>query len=221
MITNSFTHGPEGWCSYDYHHSIVSGGHNIFILATWSPEGGVEGSGHIWTDHTRWSADTPEQPLSILPLLFYRRWMGLGPVDLRNARVSVHLRGDNLQLDGARCYFWVHSGHTRWHCTAHPLEITDGRWPEKPCRFTLETDESLWHHSWSLDRANPMRLDALLGRAESYGFSFTGNGRKGPGCAAPAPAAPAGPAPPPQSAATGCTPRCTRPYSAPCSPRPH
>jgi hypothetical protein len=174
MIYNTFSIGPEAWCSYDYHHSMVSGGQNIFILTTWSPEGGVNNSGHVWTDHTRWSADTPEKPLSILPLLFYRRWVNLGPVDLRNAEVSVYLRGDHLKMDGAQCYFWTHSAHTRWHYTAGPLTISDGCWASEPLHFVLENDESRWHHSWSIDRNNPARLDTALSRAESYGFSFTG-----------------------------------------------
>ena len=104
MITNHFDKGPEGWCSYDYHASMVSGGHNVFILSTWVREGGVNNSGYVFTDHTRWSADTPEKPLSILPLIFYRGWINEDPVDLRNACVSVYLRGDSLKLDGVQCY---------------------------------------------------------------------------------------------------------------------
>lgn len=174
MITNHFDKGPEGWCSYDYHASMVSGGHNIFILTTFVREGGVNNSGYVFTDHTRWSADTPEKPLSILPLIFYRSWINEGPVDLRNADVSVYLRGDSLVLDGAQCCFWVHSGGTRWHYTSHPLTISDGHWAVEPCRFTLKNDESLWHRSWSIDPTDPMRLDNLLADAASYGFSFAG-----------------------------------------------
>ena len=42
MIVNRFSKGPEGWCSYDYHASIVSGGRNVFVLATWEGSGGVD-----------------------------------------------------------------------------------------------------------------------------------------------------------------------------------
>ena len=87
---------------------MIAGGQNIFILTTWEKDGGVGNSGYVWSDHTRWSADTPEIPLSILPLLFYRSWLNEDPIDLRNAEVSVYLRGDNLRLDGAECFFWVH-----------------------------------------------------------------------------------------------------------------
>ena len=174
MVRNSFDKGPEGWCSYDYHASMVSGGRNIFILTTWEPKGGVNNSGYVWADHTQWSADTPEKPLSILPLLFYRRWVNADPLDLRGAEVSVYIRGDNLQLDGAHCFFWVHGQHTRWHLTSHPLTIGEGCWPSEPNRFTLVGDPALWHNSWSQDPRNPVPLDSLLGRAESYGFSFVG-----------------------------------------------
>ncbi len=126
VIENRFALGPEGWCSYEYHASVVAG-ENIFILTTWSPNGGVGDGGYVWVDQTRWSADTPEKPLSILPLIRYQSWGGEGPVDLRGAELSVSLRGDGLQLNGAQCYFWAHIGGTRWHCSGHPIEIADGQ----------------------------------------------------------------------------------------------
>ena len=171
MIRNSFEKGPEGWCSYDYHASIVADGQNIFVLTTWQRNGGVGDSGHIWTDHRRWSADTPEQPISILPLIYYRNWLGEDPLDLREADVSVHLRGDNLRLDGALCYFWVGGPGTRWHLTGQPLAISEGAWGAEPARFRLRNDESLWHRSWAM---RPQGLEAVLANTGSYGFSFVG-----------------------------------------------
>lgn len=173
MIDNQFTRGPEGWCSYDYHASMITGG-NVFILATWDPTGGVDGGGCVFSDHTRWSADTPESPLSILPLLHYRGWVDADSVDLRNAEVSVYLRGDGLNLDGARCYFWTHVTRTRWHLTSAPLRIGDGAWTSEPNRFRLTPDESLWHNSWTAEPDGLRRLEPLLAEAESYGFSFMG-----------------------------------------------
>ncbi|MBI3943496.1 MAG: hypothetical protein HY326_10830 [Chloroflexi bacterium] len=176
MIKNSFDKGPESWYSYDYHASIVSGGYNIFKMVTFRRQGGVNDSGYVWTDHLRWSADTPESPLSILPLLTYRSWINADPIDLRGAQVSVYLRGDNLNLNGAKCYFWVHSGGTRWHYHGNPLTISERRWSDEPLRFTLRNDASLWHNSWSHIPNNPMPLDQLLSQAVSYGFSFAGFG---------------------------------------------
>jgi hypothetical protein len=173
-IENRFSRGPEGWCSYDYHASMVSGRTNIFILGTWAKGGGVGDGNYIWTDHTRWSADTPEKPLSILPLLFYRSWIDADPVDLREREVSVSLRGDDLNLDGARCFFWVHGGNTRWHYTARPLEISAGRWGPELQRFVLRDDPARWHRSWSLDEPTALSLSQTLQEARSYGFSFTG-----------------------------------------------
>jgi len=174
MIRNPFIRGPEGWCSYDYHASMVSGKHNVFIMTTWSPTGGVDDGSYVWTDHTRWSADTPEQPLSILPMLHYRSWVDADPVDLRDAEMSVYLRGDDLVLDGAACHFWVHSGGTRWHLNSTALEIGDGCWPTAPSRVQLTPDESRWHNSWSGDPQGPLSLSELLANAVSYGFSFVG-----------------------------------------------
>ena len=173
MVRNNFARGPEGWCSYDYHASIVAGGRNIFILATWEKEGGIGNAGYVWADHTRWSADTPEKPLSILPLLFYRSWVNADPIDLRDAEVSVYLRGDNLRLDGAQCFFWIHGAGGRWHYTSHPLALSDTSWSSEPLRFRLQNDEPLWHHSWPRDpESRP--LESILGRVHSYGFSFVG-----------------------------------------------
>lgn len=173
VVSNEFAKGPEGWCSYDYHASVVSN-KNIFILATWAKECGVRNGNCIWVDHTRWSADTPEKPLSILPLLFYRSWVDADPIDLRGREVSVHLRGDDLQQYGASCFFWVVSGKTRWHYTARPLKISKNRWAPAPQRFVLRDDETLWHRSWADTHSQALSLTELLGNAQSYGFSFTG-----------------------------------------------
>ena len=178
MIRNSFDKGPEGWCSYDYHWSIVAKGRNIFILTTWQPSGGVNDSGYVWCDEARWSADTPESPVSVLPFITYVHWVGLEPPDLREAQVSVYLRGDDLQLDGAQCYFWVVSGGGRWHFTSRPLTISEGRWADEPNVFVLKNDEALWHRSWSADPSNPPALSDLLSDAHSYGFSLVGFGQE-------------------------------------------
>jgi hypothetical protein len=175
-LRNSFDRGPEGWCSYDYHWSIVAGGRNIFVLTAWEESGGVGGSGYVWSDQNQWSADTPEAPISMLPLLVYTNWTGGDPVDLRGARVSAYLRGDGLLLNGASCYFWVVGRGGRWHMTSQPLHISDGRWADEPNVFTLHTDESLWHRSWSSDSSRPPSLESLLSSCRSYGFSFVGFG---------------------------------------------
>ena len=172
MIKNNFDKGPEGWCSYDYHASMVADGSNIFILATWAAQGGEDNGSFIWTDHRRWSADTPERPLSILPLLCYRSWVGADPLDMRQSAVAVHLRADRLRLDGAQCFFWVHAASTRWHYTAHPLALEEGVWTAN--RLALAADENQWHRSWSADPGHPVALEQVLSRAESYGFSFVG-----------------------------------------------
>ena len=178
MIKNSFDQGPEGWCSYDYHWSIVARGHNIFILTTWEASGGVGGSGYVWCDETRWSADTPEEPVSLLPFITYTNWAGREPLDLREARASVYLRGDALQLFGSQCYFWVVGPGGRWHLTSHPLEISNGEWAGEPNVFVLRNDESLWHRSWSADPAHPPSLSDLLTCASSYGFALVGFGQE-------------------------------------------
>ena len=171
-VVNTFEKGPEGWCSYEYHASVVAG-ENYFVLTTWDEDGGSDDSGCVWADHTRWSTDTPERPVSILPLILYRNWVGESPIDLREAELSVQLRGDDLQLAGAECYFWAHTSGTRWHCSGRPVEIFNGRWAE-PTRLKLENDESLWYKSWVRDPKIEAGLDEVLSSASSYGFSFIG-----------------------------------------------
>ncbi len=184
VIRNSFGVGPEGWHSYDYHGEIVTGA-GIFVLTTWQREGGVNGGGFIWADQSRWSTDVPERPISILALIHYRSWVGLEPIDLRGCEVSVYLRGDDLRLYGAECYFWVHSPGVRWHYSKNPIPIADAQWSAEPSRFRLENDESLWHRSYSSEefwhRSYPEggpRLDSVLGNVHSYGFSFIGFSRE-------------------------------------------
>ena len=71
--------------------------------------------------------DKPEAPVSILPSIYYRSWGNDDAVDLRGADVSVYLRGDELNVYGDECYFWVHSNDIRWHYASNPLQISDGK----------------------------------------------------------------------------------------------
>lgn len=174
VIRNTFAVGPESWCSYEYNASIVAKD-EIFILTTWSPTGGPGNAGYVWADETRWSADIPESPISILALITYRRWANLGPIDLRGAKGSVYLRGDGLQLHGAKCFFWANRLGERWHLTSQPLEISAGGWADGPQRFSLPNDESAWHRSWAPH--TPKSLDGTLANAISYGFAFVGYAR--------------------------------------------
>ena len=171
-VTNTFEKGPEGWCSYEYHASVVAGS-NYFVLTTWEERGGVADCGYVWADETRWSTDAPERPVSILPLILYRNWVGEPAIDLRGAELSVRLRGDSLNLGGAECYFWAHTSGTRWHLNSCPLAIADGHWAE-PTRITLKNEESRWHKSWTRDPMNEANLEAVLASTTSYGFSFVG-----------------------------------------------
>ena len=173
-MKNTFDFGPESWCSYDYHASIVANGNNIFILTTHSKTGGVNNSGYVWTDEKRWSTDTPEVPMSILPFIFYRNWIGEEPINLENASISVYLRGDNLNLYNAKCYFWVYSNNTRWHNTSFPLIISEGKWATKPEKIDIFSDESNWNNSWKGLLENPVPIKEVLRNCESYGFSFVG-----------------------------------------------
>jgi len=185
-IANTFDRGRESWQIYDYNGG--SGSQNVFYLPTWEKTGGVGNSGYIWGDDSRWRIDTPENPHSILAFILYYHWITLdakepgrttprptvylkeGELDLREAEVSVRLRGDGLDLKGAKCYFWAMGETGRWHYTSRPLKISQGTWgPEE--RFVLRNDESQWHFSWPPGGGN---LNEALRTSHSCGFSFVG-----------------------------------------------
>jgi hypothetical protein len=175
-IHNTFEIGPEGWSSYDYHQSVVQReGKAIMILTTHQKTGGINDGGFVWTNDHVWTPDIPEDPVSILPLLIYRNWTNEKPVDLRDKTLSVSLRGDGLDLEGAECYFWVVCGMTRWHMNSQPIEIPEGAWPTSPAEMQLTNDENLWHRSWSKDPSNATSLNDCLKNCVSYGFSFVGS----------------------------------------------
>ncbi len=147
MVKHSFAKGPEGWASYDYHASVIAGA-EIFVMSTWEKEGGINGGSYIWSDHHRWSADTPENPVSILAFIRYRQWFNEDPIDLRGAELSCSLRGDGLNINTAKCYFWAHVPGNRWHCHAQPITVSQGKWADKSTVLTLNADPAQWYRSW-------------------------------------------------------------------------
>ena len=172
-MKSTFDQGPEGWCSYEY-HAGVRAGRSMFILTVWEPTGGVDDSGYIWSDEHGWSADTPEVPISVFPFVIRTHWVGLEPLDFRDANVSVYLRGDNLVTSGARCVFWIESGETSYHLNSHLLEISDGRWSDEPNRFVLADDESKWHRTWAKDPSRARGLSDALAETRRYAFQLVG-----------------------------------------------
>jgi len=170
-MKNNFDKGPEGWCSYDYHASMVADGSNIFILATWAAQGGVDNGSFIWTDHRRWSADTPERPLSILPLLCYRSWVGADPLDMRQSAVAVHLRADRLRLDGqlpCTCNRRKPMAPQLVRRPGPSRRPRTGVEPGRELRFLLRrifqrsyrqvVNEPIFYHRWDVD-GSPLPLD--------------------------------------------------------------
>jgi hypothetical protein len=178
---DNFDAGAEGWQVYDYNGLPFpqTGGTNVFYPVTRESSGGIGNSGYIWGDDSRWRIDVPESPNSILSFIIYRGWVGGQTLDLRNATVSVYLRGDSLDLNGADVYFWALNKNFpggkggRYHYTSQPLQVSEGAWGTE-LSFVLQNDESLWHNSWQRVPSDPVNLNDLLANADSYGFSFVG-----------------------------------------------
>ena len=171
-LVNDFNTGAEGWQIYDFNGGIP-GGPNVFRPVTWESAGGVKNSGYVWGDDSRWEIDTPEIPNSILAFIIYRDWVEGQALDLRNATVSVYLRGDQLDLKGGKCYFWAlnHAKGARYHYMSHPLQVSQDAWGRK-LSFILK-DEG-WHNTWQRNPSSPANLNDALSVCDSYGFSFLG-----------------------------------------------
>ena len=163
------------WSSYEY-----LGPGDKYHPVNVEHNGGPDDQSFIWVDDSVWSIDTPESPPSILSLLRYQSWACEPFLDLRNATVEFSLRGDDLDLKGGSCFFWILTQtpfSTRWHYMDKPLDISREKW-EKPQKIILRDEPSLWHRSFHKGSGQPHGLSQTLGRCMSYGFSFTGFNEK-------------------------------------------
>ena len=169
MVENTFDKDDGKWCSYFYGGGIDK---DCFVPVVREKTGGVNNSGYIWADDTMWNIDEPDD--SILAFVFYRSWTGNGSINLMDRKVSLYLRGDNLKLYGAECYFWVFTPYTRWHYIHEPLRIQNFRWDSTPDYIHLTNDESLWYNSWCEEGYRRKTIEFALRMVTSYGISFRG-----------------------------------------------
>ncbi len=174
-LTKSKSHLPL-WKSYEY----IGPGDDIAHTVHYENDGGPGNRPYIWADDSMWSIDFPENPNSILSLFFFRNWVCDAPINLRDASIEFHLRGDRLDLKGAQCFFWISSyipTTTRWHYVKRSLSFSDGHWGDL-IKINLTNDENLWHRSFSVDPQQAGTLDQTLSACISYGFSFIGFSEK-------------------------------------------
>jgi len=174
---DSQTHDSTAqWYSYAY----LGVDSHEYMPCQYSATDGVNGAACVTADDSLWTVDTPESPRSILALILPTVLEAkLPPLDLKNISVSFYLRGDDLQLFGAQCYFWIVTFSpytTRWHYTHYPLEVPEGRWSAQQT-LVLNPDESLWHCSFSAETPRVPVQEALT-CCHSFGFSFVGFSEK-------------------------------------------
>lgn len=164
------------WHSYAY---LGTGSHK-YHPCYYSDKGGLNDSAYVTADDSLWTIDTPEHPVSILALIIPSMLeLKIPPLDLRHTTISFSLRGDDLQLHGATCYFWAVTflpASTRWHYISQPLTIPKGEW-SKLQSLTLRPEENLWHCSFRLSE-HAASLDDTLCFCASFGFSFVGFSKK-------------------------------------------
>jgi hypothetical protein len=170
LVSDSFDKGYSGnWNTYNW--ELVNGfANSVFYPASSENQEGVDNTGFIWTDDSRWGVDMPDS-YSILPFIFY------SPIqfDLRNALLSVYLRGTDLDLKGGECYFWILNNQkgTRYYYSSNPLKISESGWGKR-LSFILKNKKNLWSRTWSRFPNNPGTLNDTLSKVDSYGFSFRG-----------------------------------------------
>jgi len=164
------------WYSYAYYGI----GSHQYLACHYAESDGFNGNSYITADDSLWTIDTPEEPESILALIIPSMLeLKLPPLDLCNVPISFSLRGDNLKLYGAKCYFWIVTFlpmSTRWHYVSQPLHIPEGQWSELQT-LTLIPNNELWHRSFALDEPSASLKDTL-GLCMSFGFSFVGFSEK-------------------------------------------
>lgn len=165
-----FNAGHEAWTIYDFNSGDPNGA-NVFYAASHHSTGGVNDSGYIWADNSRWLIDTPESPHSILALLTYPQW-GTYPnnlkIDLNGTRAEFYLRGDDLDLKGGAAYFWVLDDYGRYKQYDIQLAIGDGTWAFNS--IDLGADQAGWVQSWS--KTPGAQLDFT--KVWSWGIGFVG-----------------------------------------------
>jgi hypothetical protein len=174
IIAEHFDSWNERWATYQ----DAYGYGNVFFPMTHQSRGGVNNGGFVWTGPSRRAVDAPEQPDSILVAMNYWRWLfsdewrartgASDVVDLRNATLSVALRGRGLTLGRTRITFWVLTNGARWHLRT-PLSIGENRWVTN--RVFLPVHPSAWELSWSRE-GRDSTFD--LSTVESYGFALRG-----------------------------------------------
>lgn len=172
IVDQTFDNWFERWCSY----KDVPYLSNVWYPLSHARAGGHDGGGYIWTDHSRWNIDAPEVPNSNLWAVVYWRWLNRNDIvtsrsayiGLNGWTMTCHLKGRNLDLKGAGCYFWVTTEQGRWHKTGTPLTINNTGWTAN----SVLLDGNGWSQSWSRG-GNPLGSETLnLSAVESWGFSF-------------------------------------------------
>lgn len=164
------------WKSYEY-----IGPDHRYHDVHYQIDGGPAGGPHIWSDDSMWSIDLPAQPQAILPFIRYQHWLSEPPIDLRHATLRMTLRGDDLNLHGGHCLFWVVTyapASQLWHHTYQPLTINNGDWAE-PTDIQLLPNPEHWQSNSTTDVSAPKGgIVGALGACFSYGISFVGFSRK-------------------------------------------
>jgi len=205
VYNEDFSTGPGAWTT----GKAVEGGswhRNIFgdrgepTPLRWHKSGGRRGP--FASTEPPWYFDDNHGEFMWLYLAFFvnrSSLIGLAGADLRNAEITLSLRGHRFQPKGTKLFFWVQGSPNReappekgplynWALSSQPIveELLDGRWHSRT--ITLTSDEGRWSSMGHLNGglARKLRviqslsvldgsLDAILdGGHVNFGFLLCG-----------------------------------------------
>ena len=165
----TFDIGRDYWSSYDFTGG-VPGEVNVFYPTSWTSKGGVDDTGYIWSDDSRWRIDTPEVPEQVFAFEIRGEWVdpAFTLSDFDGYTASFYLKGDNLDLKGGSAFFWIMDDHGRAINVAQLLEVGDGTWAFNQVYIGSVNDDD-WHVSY-LPQAGLIDPSAI----RHWGITFEG-----------------------------------------------
>ena len=150
-------------------------------------------SGPYATASSPWYFDDNHGEFAWLHLAFFvnrSALIDLEGQDLRNAEITLALRGRNFQRQGTQLFFWMQGTPAtyNWALTAYPIaaSLDDGQWHDE--KIILHNDESRWRPMGllngglarkirvfhSLSAADGSLNDLLNGQHINFGFLLCG-----------------------------------------------
>ena len=188
IYRETFDKGPGGWAvgkndENGRWHRNIFGYRGDEVPLTWHPSGGANGG--FASSESPWYFDDNHGEFSWFYLAIRvanSADIGLAGADLRNAIISITLRGTDLKLYENRLIFWIQgrSGRTggyyegkevlyNWALESQPItaELEDGEWHE--VHLCLTTDEDAWSQMGIVKGGHRKKIRVIQSRDAAEG----------------------------------------------------